>query len=42
MDAVTLAMNLYSHGVDPKLDFSNMPEICATYERVTRMHIRCV
>ena len=39
VDAVTLAMNLYSHGVDPKLDFSNMPEICAIYERVTRMHI---
>ena len=39
VDAVTLAMNMYSHGVDPKLDFSNMPDICATYERVTRMHI---
>ena len=39
VDAVTLAMNMYSHGVDPKLDFSNMPEICAAYERVTRMHI---
>ena len=39
VDAVTLAMNMYSHGVDPKLDFSNMPEICATYERVTRMPI---
>jgi len=39
VDAVTLAMNLYSHGVDPKLDFSNMPEICDTYERMTRMHI---
>ena len=39
VDAVTLAMNMYSHGVDPKLDFSNMPEICATYERMTRMHI---
>ena len=39
VDAVTLAMNLYSHGVDPKLDFSDMPGICATYERVTRMHI---
>ena len=38
-DAVTLAMNLYTHGVDPKLDFSNMPEICETYERVTRMHV---
>ena len=39
VDAVTLAMNMYSHGVDPKLDFSDMPTICATYERVTRMHI---
>ena len=39
VDAVTLAMNMYSHGVDPKLDFSDMPAICATYERVTRMHI---
>ena len=39
VDAITLAMNMYSHGVDPKLDFSDMPAICATYERVTRMHI---
>ncbi|MBU3819494.1 MAG: 2-isopropylmalate synthase, partial [Candidatus Faecalibacterium intestinavium] len=39
VDAVTLAMNMYSHGVDPKLDFSDMPAICETYERVTRMHI---
>ena len=39
VDAVTLAMNMYSHGVDPKLDFSDMPAICTTYERVTRMHI---
>ena len=39
VDAVTLAMNLYSHGVDPRLDFSDMPAICAAYERVTRMHI---
>jgi 2-isopropylmalate synthase len=39
VDAITLAMNMYSHGVDPKLDFSNMPEICAVYERVTRMHV---
>ena len=39
VDIITLAMNMYSHGVDPKLDFSDMPDICATYERVTRMHI---
>ncbi len=29
VDAMTLAMNMYSHGVDPKLDFSDMPAICA-------------
>ena len=39
VDAITLAMNMYSHGVDPHLDFSNMPEICEVYERVTRMHV---
>ena len=39
VDAITLAMNMYSHGVDPKLDFSDMPAICETYERVTRMHV---
>ena len=39
VDAVTLAMNMYSHGVDPKLDFSDMPGICETYERLTRMHV---
>ncbi len=39
VDAITLAMNLYSHGVDPHLDFSDMPSICETYERVTRMHV---
>ena len=27
VDIVTLAMNLYTHGVDPGLDFSNMPLI---------------
>ena len=39
VDIVTLAMNMFSHGVDPQLDFSNMPEIRATYERLTRMHV---
>lgn len=39
VDAITLAMNMYSHGVDPKLDFSNMPEICEKYERLTRMQV---
>lgn len=39
VDIVTLAMNMFSHGVDPKLDFSNMPEISSVYERLTRMTV---
>lgn len=39
VDIVTLAMNMYSHGVDPKLDFSDMPKLVETYERCTRMHV---
>jgi 2-isopropylmalate synthase len=39
VDIVTLAMNMFSHGVDPQLDFSNMPQIRETYERLTRMHV---
>lgn len=38
-DIITIAMNMYSHGVDPKLDFSNMKKLCDTYERVTRMQV---
>ncbi|MBR4724162.1 MAG: 2-isopropylmalate synthase [Lachnospiraceae bacterium] len=38
-DIVTLALNMYSQGVDPKLDFSNMPRIADLYERVTRMPV---
>ncbi|MCD8049425.1 MAG: 2-isopropylmalate synthase [Clostridia bacterium] len=39
VDIITLAMNMYSHGVDPKLDFSQMPEICEVYERLTGMKV---
>ena len=39
VDIVTLAMNLFSHGVDPNLNFENMPEVVALYEKVTRMHV---
>ena len=39
VDIITLAMNMYTHGVDPKLDFSNIPELTELYERVTRMHV---
>ena len=39
VDIVTLALNMYSQGVDPQLDFSNLPEITKVYEKVTRMHV---
>ena len=39
VDVVTLAMNLYSQGVDPKMDFSNMPEVCEAYEKFTGMKV---
>lgn len=39
VDIITLAMNMYCHGVDPGLDFSDMPSIQEVYERVTRMHV---
>ena len=39
VDIVTLALNMYSQGVDPKLDFSNLPEITTVYEKVTRMRV---
>lgn len=39
VDIVTLAMNMFSHGVDPKLNFSNMPEIREKYETFTRMQV---
>ncbi|MBP3496168.1 MAG: 2-isopropylmalate synthase [Clostridia bacterium] len=39
VDIITLALNMFSQGVDPGLDFSNLPEITAVYEKVTRMHV---
>lgn len=39
VDIVTLAMNLFAHGVDPGLDFSNMPEVVETYEKYTDMKV---
>ena len=38
-DVVTLAMNMYSQGVDPGLDFSNMPYVAALYQNYTNMRI---
>ena len=39
VDIVTLGMNRYSQGVDPKLDFSDMPHICEVYEHCTGMSV---
>ena len=39
MDIVTMAMNLYSRGVDPKLDFSDMKRIVEIYKRCTSMPV---
>ena len=39
VDIITLALNMYSQGVEPELDFSNLPAITKVYERVTRMHV---
>lgn len=38
-DIVTLALNLYSHGIDPKLNFEKMPQIIHLFEDVTKMKI---
>ena len=39
VDIVTLAMNMFSQGVDPKLNFENMPYICSLYRTFTGMAI---
>lgn len=39
VDIITLALNMYSHGVDPKLDFSDIPYLVEEYEKCTRMHV---
>ena len=38
-DIVTVAMNMYSQGVDPKLNFANMPYIAALYKTFTGMEV---
>ena len=39
VDIVTLAMNMFMQGVDPQLDFSDMPSVQHEYERATQMEI---
>ena len=39
VDVITLALNMYAHGVEPNLDFTDLPHIVKVYEKVTRMHV---
>jgi 2-isopropylmalate synthase len=39
LDLVTVALNLYTQGIDPGLDFSNLPAVRAEYEALTRMEV---
>lgn len=39
VDIITLALNMYTHGVDPNLDFTDIPRITEIYERLTRMQV---
>ncbi len=39
VDIVTLALNMFSHGVDPKLNFENIPAIISKCEKLTRMKV---
>lgn len=39
LDIVTIGLNMYTQGVDPELDFSNLPKYKEIYERCTNMKI---
>src|SRR5213083_1089301 len=39
LDIVTVALNLFMHGIDPKLDFSNLNSVLEVYERCTGMTV---
>ena len=39
VDIVTVAMNMYTHGTDPGLDFTNMPEVVENYEKFTDIKV---
>ena len=39
VDVITIAMNMFTHGVDPCLDFSDIPRIQEIYERLTDMEV---
>src|SRR5216117_375763 len=39
LDIVTVALNLYMHGIDSKLDFSNLGSVIDVYEHCTGMSV---
>ena len=39
LDLVTVALNMFTQGVDPQLDFTNILEIKKIYEKCTKMHV---
>lgn len=39
LDILTMAMNIYSQGIDPNLDFSNMSNIVQIYEECTKLTV---
>lgn len=39
VDIITVAMNMFAHGIDPGLDFSNMPEVVEKYEKYTDLTV---
>ena len=39
VDIVTLALNMFTQGVDPKLDFSKLREVRDLYERCTKLDV---
>lgn len=39
VDLVTMAGNLFSQGVDPRLNFENMPYVCSLYQSFTGMRV---
>jgi 2-isopropylmalate synthase len=39
MDIITMALNLFSRGVDPELDLTDINHVCDTYTRCTRMPV---
>ena len=39
VDIITLALNMFTHGIDPKLELSQMNQIKAIYEKCTKMEV---